>query len=531
MAKKWRAKYQMGGYVPTDQERSTEAAVNAGVGVVGAINPIVGAGLAIGQGVGKMTVDENGLYKSRSAEFIDNNMNPTTGVQDLVDVFKDPNAGAIVNKLSAGLFGKSNKTRRREEALKQQRLATLDFNKQQQINNSTRILDDYDMLGVQGGNNVYALGGKLKQLNSDTVEVEGRTHAEGGVKIPGAEVEDDETIAGDFVFSDVLGFADRHKTIAKQIGAVEKKPLNKERRTTLEILRKKENALMKEQEAVKGYMFPQSQATDLTTGAGYTEPIKQMGGPIAGRDPLEDYLFQQTQSLPAQLNSQALREDVSARVAQPTSVVPAGQKFNWQGAITSAVPFITNIANIGRRSPKPALPNLEAPVTADYVNFDADRNDLSMQLRGANNGLNAITNNGGTANAVRATNFASYLEARNKLAQNEQNANTEIRNRTNILNQQVDARNSGRKDDYNNSLLARNIADQRFQDANLADFTNKLQMQQRDKSMMRLEDRKIDSLLKMYQDTGVVDRNLLENMNNAKYFKSMGGKIAWRATK
>ena len=70
-----------------------------------------------------------------------------------------------------------------------------------------------------------ALGGKLNRLNSNTVEVEGNTHEEGGVKLPsvGAEVEDKETIADNYVFSDELGFADKHKKIAKQIGKIEKK--------------------------------------------------------------------------------------------------------------------------------------------------------------------------------------------------------------------------------------------------------------------------------------------------------------------
>jgi len=94
-------------------------------------------------------------------------------------------------------------------------------------------------------------GGSLNKLNSSTVEVEGNTHAQGGVQIPGAEVEDGETISNGFVFSDKLGFSKLHKPIAKALGKLEKKINNPINAKTTEILKKKEQALSLQQEYYK----------------------------------------------------------------------------------------------------------------------------------------------------------------------------------------------------------------------------------------------------------------------------------------
>lgn len=68
-------------------------------------------------------------------------------------------------------------------------------------------------------------GGSLSPMSSDTVAINGPAHEQGGVDLPGsnAEVEGGETMKGDFVFSDRLGFADEHKRLARAIGKVQDK--------------------------------------------------------------------------------------------------------------------------------------------------------------------------------------------------------------------------------------------------------------------------------------------------------------------
>ena len=102
-----------------------------------------------------------------------------------------------------------------------------------------------------------ATGGSLldnfKRTSSSTAEVHGPSHEQGGVLVPGmnAEVEGGETLAGDYVFSDELGFAKLHKPIALAKGKIEKKPATRERLNTLKLLNEKENNLKLMQEYVK----------------------------------------------------------------------------------------------------------------------------------------------------------------------------------------------------------------------------------------------------------------------------------------
>lgn len=259
---------------------------DAGITGVSAINPLIGGFLKIGQGIGAKTMDEDGIYKSRAGEFLNRNINPTQGVTGLVDSFQgfkdSPSEGfsRLGNQLSFGLIG-NDAAQERAKANKVEKNRSIRNNLIQSLNANN--LSNYNTYGA-GDTSIYKTGGTLRELNSDTVEVEGATHNEGGVQLPGvnAEVEDNETIAKDYVFSDFLGFAERHKPIAKQIGKIEKKPLNNERRVSLEILRKKEAALKEEQEQLKnslglvdgmrkqlgGNLYKNS----LTTGAAFTEP-------------------------------------------------------------------------------------------------------------------------------------------------------------------------------------------------------------------------------------------------------------------
>lgn len=96
-------------------------------------------------------------------------------------------------------------------------------------------------------------GGTAKSLSTDNTELIGNSHAEGGIDIPqiGAEVEEKETTAGDYVFSKKLGFAALHKPIAKAKGKIESKPPTRERVNSLKLLMGKENALKDQQEMVK----------------------------------------------------------------------------------------------------------------------------------------------------------------------------------------------------------------------------------------------------------------------------------------
>lgn len=126
---------------------------------------------------------------------------------------------------------------------------------------NAKIAGDPSLMYGKRGRQMFEKGGvlpsiptsnnELVPMNSEAVEVQGPSHEQGGVQIPGAEVEGGETITKGFVFSEELGFAKLHKPIAKAMGKIEKKPMNNIRRKTLEHLEAKESLLAQQQEQVK----------------------------------------------------------------------------------------------------------------------------------------------------------------------------------------------------------------------------------------------------------------------------------------
>lgn len=101
--------------------------------------------------------------------------------------------------------------------------------------------------------NGYALGGSINPMSSDGTEVNGNTHAQGGVRIPGmgVELEDNETTKGDYVFSSKLGFAQVHKPIMKAKGKIEAKPYTRDRANSIQLLNQREERLKGAQEYFK----------------------------------------------------------------------------------------------------------------------------------------------------------------------------------------------------------------------------------------------------------------------------------------
>ena len=95
--------------------------------------------------------------------------------------------------------------------------------------------------------------GTATAMSSTTAQINGPSHADGGVQLPAsdAEVEGGETTSGNFVFSDKLGYAQLHKPIAKAMGKIEQKPQTQERTNSLKRLQTQEKALATHQELYK----------------------------------------------------------------------------------------------------------------------------------------------------------------------------------------------------------------------------------------------------------------------------------------
>lgn len=190
----------------------------------------------------------------------------TGGVIDSVDpegtnyaaqAFKG-NAQFGVLGMAASLFS----TKKRRKAIHNQTLEQL---QNERMLAQTRPVDMNEVRGF-ANSDYYKTGGQLlpyrttsggraEPLNSTAVEIEGRTHEQGGVQLSnGAEVEKGETIDKNYVFSEELGFASMHKPIAKAIGLIEQKPVSPERKNSLILLRGREEKLKQFQELVKSQL-------------------------------------------------------------------------------------------------------------------------------------------------------------------------------------------------------------------------------------------------------------------------------------
>lgn len=201
---------------------------------------------------------------------------------------------------------------------------------------------------------------------------------------------------------------------------------------------------------------------------------------------------------------------------------------DWASTAADLVPYISNVFNATQKLPAVPKPVYEGTITPNLVNFNADRNELDRDLLGMNRGVEQVSSNPGIGNALKVANLSKFLEAKGRLTQTEGNLNSDIINNTKRFNSGILARNNERLNGYNQDVVSRKLAAQRLKSENLANATDKFQLQRRDKNLSALEQDKLEILKRKYQDTGVVDRNLLDIIQQnqgslGKYV--MGGKL------
>lgn len=259
--KKKYLKYPYGGNLSYREQADTD--YQKTMGVASAI-PVYGQAIqgfgAIGKGIGNQTTNNDGLYKSKGAEVLDNMFNPATGISNIKSLFSGKmSAKNFLNFSTQGMLGESygqqkilqeNKSRQDNEALQRANLTLSNYDTTGSNQNNI-----YAKFGGKVPLNKYMIGGNLNTLANNRFEVNGRPHSEGGVKDPinGVELEGGETGSGDYIFSKTLGFADKHRKLISQMGKIEKKS-DRISRQTLDFLKSKESSLKNQQEAVRSQL-------------------------------------------------------------------------------------------------------------------------------------------------------------------------------------------------------------------------------------------------------------------------------------
>jgi len=177
-----------------------------------------------------------------------------------------PGIGGIIGAFAGGAYGVFKGKKQDKEAKKAWEGNNAMFRQKEQLAMQGQA---YNQWSTQQGNpqtQMYkyggslpmkAYGGSLRKTSSNSTEVHGPSHANGGVEVSqaNAELEGGETILHeanqDYVFSEELGFAELHKKIAKSRGKIEKKPATFERLSSLRAISEKEQMLKEAQENIR----------------------------------------------------------------------------------------------------------------------------------------------------------------------------------------------------------------------------------------------------------------------------------------
>lgn len=186
-----------------------------------------------------------------------------------------------------------------------------------------------------------------------------------------------------------------------------------------------------------------------------------------------------------------------------------GRNVNWKGIMSkisstgqALAPFASNIANAFRKPPMPITPQLNNYQTLSKVNMDNERNRVSREVEGSSAQTDR-TLDANTAARVRMSNLGTKLNAYSGIAEQERNANVGIANQQAQMDMQTDYINKERGNEYNNSLVERNIAQQSEQSANLSNAADKYIAIGNEKQKAKVDLQKTQTLGLAFSNSGV----------------------------
>lgn len=306
------------------------------------------------------------------------------------------------------------------------------------------------------------IGGSIKKLSSNSSEVEGKKHEQGGVKLPkeGIELEDGETISKikgkDFVFSDNLGFAEEHKKIAKTIGRLEKQPDTPQKQFSLQRLKLAEQKLAKEQEVTKNELGIENDSDVMKNGGIFKK--YEWGGRRRG---IEEKSLKDTRALKTSEDPKFVDAGYDIKLKDKFSFKRAGNSL--VEATPNLVDTISGFSNAQRRLNTPVEQMGEIPqVTFKTLSADASLNEADRQRVGLNKWISQNTSDSNVARANMASALASTISAKNAIQQEVNNKNVDIKNQQMLANQEIREKNIANA--FANKRLRRLALDEAYQD-------------------------------------------------------------------
>lgn len=171
----------------------------------------------------------------------------------------------------------------------------------------------------------------------------------------------------------------------------------------------------------------------------------------------------------------------------------------------SLAPFASNMVNALRTPPKPAVPHLDNFVTLQAPSYNNDRAEVSREINGTNAAIDR-TVDGNTGAKIRLFNQGQKLERLSAINQSEHNTQVGLIGEQGKINAGISARNNEKLDIYGNQQVERQVAQQREQSANVANFSDKVVGIQNEEEKRRVDLEKTKVMSTLFSRSGVGDR-------------------------
>lgn len=198
-----------------------------------------------------------------------------------------------------------------------------------------------------------------------------------------------------------------------------------------------------------------------------------------------------------------------------------------ENVIDDAVPYLSNVATLFRRAPMPATPVAEQYVSTQPIRLTQARAEVDRAARAADKAV-AQGLSGQEAAAVRAAQLGERFNQYSRIAAEESAQNAAQRQQTIAANIGIGARNTERQNQYNQDIVARNIAQARVGSENLANFSDKAVQIAARREAAALDREKFNVLSRMYTP-GLMNRvaeGLETPGSKEKIKKAYGGKLS-----
>ena len=175
---------------------------------------------------------------------------------------------------------------------------------------------------------------------------------------------------------------------------------------------------------------------------------------------------------------------------------------NPDDVATSLSTFVPNMVNqaLTSRLQAPNAPAMETATRLKRFSPNAQLAENASDFRGALETTRRNTAQGANYTSAVGSLLSRKLGANNQVFGQVNNLNNQVNNEEAYMNQGVNARNAGRRTEYNNELVGLSNAKTRLTSDNVANLSTKLLTQGRERNLMKLDKSRYDIISKQYGD-------------------------------